>query len=78
MAYSDRTYVETGPGPGQEWVTVYFVKPLLWELYFGTVSVLVPVSVPSPHKLCLNKHQSRNTLILYFSTNILNTKNQIN
>ena len=25
MAYSDRTYVGTGPGP--EWVTVYYVKP---------------------------------------------------
>ena len=27
MAYSDRTYVGTGPGPGPEWVTVYYVKP---------------------------------------------------
>ena len=26
MAYSDRTYVGTGPGPGPEWVTVYYVK----------------------------------------------------
>ena len=25
MAYSDRTYV--GPGPGPEWVSVYYVKP---------------------------------------------------
>ena len=25
MAYSDRTYVGTGPGP--EWITVYYVKP---------------------------------------------------
>ena len=25
MAYSDRTYVWTGPGP--EWVTVFYVKP---------------------------------------------------
>ena len=28
MAYSDRTYVGTGPGPGPEWITVYYVKPL--------------------------------------------------
>ena len=26
MAYSDRTYVGTEPGPGLEWVTVYCVK----------------------------------------------------
>ena len=28
MAYSDRTYVGTGLGPGPEWITVYYVKPL--------------------------------------------------
>ena len=27
MAYSDRTYVGTGLGPGPKWVTVYCVKP---------------------------------------------------
>ena len=27
MAYSDKTYVGMGPGPGPEWVTVYYVKP---------------------------------------------------
>ena len=27
VAYSDRTYVGTGPGPGPEWVTVFYVKP---------------------------------------------------
>ena len=61
MAYSDRAYVGTGPGPGPEWPTVHYVKPshfqLLWELeqvlYFGIVSV--PVLVPFPHKFCLNK-----------------------
>ena len=26
MAYSDRTYVGTGLGPGPEWVNVYYVK----------------------------------------------------
>ena len=31
MAYSDRTYVGTGPGP--EWVTVYYVKPSHCNLY---------------------------------------------
>ena len=28
MAYSDRTYVGTGPRLGPGWVTVYYVKPL--------------------------------------------------
>ena len=27
MAYSDRTYVGTGPGLGPEWIIVYYVKP---------------------------------------------------
>ena len=56
MAYSDRTYVGSGPGP--EWVTILcqtFTLQLMWELkqvlYFGIVLVLVPV----PHKFCLNK-----------------------
>ena len=35
MAYLDRTYVGTGPGPGPEWVTVYYVK-LSHATYVGT------------------------------------------
>ena len=27
VSYSDRTYVGIRPGPGPEWVTVYYVKP---------------------------------------------------
>ena len=27
MAYSDSTYVGAGPGPGPEWVTIFYVKP---------------------------------------------------
>ena len=32
MAYSDRTYVGTGPGPGPEWVTVFYVRPSHYNL----------------------------------------------
>ena len=27
MAYSDRTYVGTGPAAGPEWVAVFYVRP---------------------------------------------------
>ena len=44
IAYPERNYVGTGPGP--EWVTVYYVKPSHCNLRGN---------FPFPHKFCLNK-----------------------
>ena len=51
MAHSDRAYVGTGPEPGLEWVTLYYVKPSHCNLCGNlNVTVLVLVPVPFPHK----------------------------